>query len=81
MSKSPIRTVNIGGKVHRLCVLRVESRDENGLPENLTFVPDDRAVELSTDPEKNHFMLAWINAENFVPPSPPSPPSPPVMPA
>lgn len=39
MSKSPIRTVNIGGKVHRLCVLRVESRDENGLPENLTFVP------------------------------------------
>lgn len=63
----------IQGKPHRLCVLRVESRDEQGRPERLVFIPDDRVVELSTDPTQNQFVLAWISDEGLRPGPPVGP--------
>lgn len=62
--------VNIGGKQHRLCVFRIESRDEQGRPESLTFIPDDREVELSTNPDANQFILGWVSLEGLQPGKP-----------
>lgn len=61
------RVVNIGGKPHRLACFRVESRDERGVPERLTHVPDDRVVELSRDARQNHFVLCWVSVAGFAP--------------
>lgn len=48
------------GKSFKLTVFRIESFDEDGLPENCTLVPDDRTIELSQDKEKNQLMLCYV---------------------
>ncbi len=55
------RVVNIGGHPFRLCCFRIESWDENGVPERLTHIPDDRTAELSDNSDRNHFMLFWCS--------------------
>lgn len=52
--------LNVYGKMYKLCVFRVETFDENGIPEECTFIPDDRVVELSDDKSKNFFMTAYV---------------------
>lgn len=52
------------GKVYYDCVLlRVESRDEEGRIESLTFIPPDRMVELSEDASKNEFIFAYVRRD------------------
>ncbi|MFZ2875452.1 MAG: hypothetical protein WAZ94_13345 [Phycisphaerales bacterium] len=65
MSKIP--TVQIGGKAHRLVVLRVEAFDENGVPQECSVLLDDGVAELSRDERDNHFILAWIPAVTLLP--------------
>lgn len=64
---SKIQRVNIGGKPFRLCVFRIDSWDENGVPERLTHIPEDRTAELSTNPDHNHFMLVWCSVVGVAP--------------
>lgn len=50
----------IGDTEHVATVFRIESRYEDGTPENLTLIKDDTVVELSEDPSKNHFLVGYV---------------------
>lgn len=43
-----------------LVLMKVESRDEYGRPENLTLVPDDRKLEIMGGEE---FLVAYVDAK------------------
>lgn len=65
MVKAKIPTCMIAGKRHVLAVFRVETRDEQGRPENCVYIPPDRTVELSSNPDENHFFCAWVASSPF----------------
>jgi hypothetical protein len=60
-------TINVAGRTMKARVLRVQKFDELGQPEVLTYLPDDRAAELSKDPKQNHFVIVYGTDEGFGP--------------
>lgn len=46
-----------------LVLLRVETRLENGAPDQVTIVRDNQTVELSQDKSQNHFITAYLPRE------------------
>lgn len=49
------------GEILKVSLFRIESRYEDGTPENLTLIKENMTVELSNDPEKNYFLIAYVN--------------------
>ena len=44
-----------------VCVVaRIQTRYENGMPEDVTLIPDDMTVELSDDKKNNQFMMVYV---------------------
>lgn len=52
--------VLINGVKHTLVLIKIQSRYENGVPEDLTHLPDDMAVELVGGEQ---FLTAYIPTE------------------
>ncbi len=61
------RFLVLGGKKFVTAVLRIESFDEQGRPERLVNVPDDRSVELSRESKDNHFLIVYANEKSVGP--------------
>ncbi len=60
-----IERVTIGGQQYKLVVLRVDSRRADGRPENVTVIEDDDRAELSSDPDRNCFITAYVPILNY----------------
>jgi hypothetical protein len=56
----PPAVLNLGGRMYDLVVLRVQSRYEDGTPEDVTVLKNDMTVELSTDQARNEFVTAYL---------------------
>ena len=56
----PPELLNVNGVVHKRVLLRIETFDEDGRPESLTLIPDDRMIELSQDQDKNQFVTCYV---------------------
>lgn len=54
-------SIRVAGEPYVLRVLRVETRDEQGRPEQVFMAHEpDQVFELSQDPEQNHFIAAYV---------------------
>jgi hypothetical protein len=59
--------INIRGEIFEAIVLRVETFDEQGRPETLTMIPEERVVELSQNPRDNHFLVVYASKQSVGP--------------
>ena len=57
--------IKIGGTSYRLVVFRVNTRKEDGTPDQCTMVEDLDTVELSENPDENHFFTAYIQKTDY----------------
>lgn len=58
MAKSQTgRSRYIDGKKHVEILMKIQTRYENGCPEDLTLLPDDQLVEISGGEE---FLTVWM---------------------
>lgn len=56
----------IGKETFRPAVFRIESFDESGRPESLTYISDETTIELSRDVAKNQFAIAYVSERTFL---------------
>lgn len=61
------RYLVIGGRKFVPAVFRVESFDENGRPERLVHIPDERQVELSRESKDNHSLIVYASEKTIGP--------------
>ncbi len=57
--------IKIGGISYRLAIFRVNTRREDGTPDQCTLVKDLDTVELSENPDENHFFTAYIQKVDY----------------
>ena len=55
------KRIKIGGKAYRAVMMRIEDKYECGTPLDLTLITDETMVELSDDPTKNEFIVAYVS--------------------
>lgn len=65
MSQMPMGIRLPDGKILRAAVARIQSRYEDGMPEDITLLRDDMVIELSEDVSKNHFITVYVDEKHI----------------
>ena len=63
MKKAKI--IKIGGSTYEDALFRVNTRREDGTPDQCTLVKNLDTVELSENPQENHFFTAYIKKDSY----------------